>query len=216
MRKLPFLIMFAVLFLAGCSTMESSTEVVEAAVEPPAVKQVEAPAAEPEPEPQPSPEPEPVPEPEPEPEPRELTPQEQEFLRSTEALDDGSTISMDTFMKDKEDVLDTIDKLAEIMKKGDYNRWLSYVSAESKEYWTNPDHLKEIAKRLPVKGLKISGLRDYFKYIFVPSRTGRRVDEIRYISDTTVKAVQVKGDHDVVYYTFEKIDGKWLLKLDTL
>jgi len=31
-----------------------------------------------------------------------------------------------------------------------------------------------------------------------------------------VKAVQAKENRDIVYYTFEKIDGKWLLKLDTL
>ena len=102
------------------------------------------------------------------------------------------------------------------MKKGDYTRWLTYVSKESKDYWMNSSRLKELEGRLPVKGLKLSGLRDYFKYIFVPARAGHTVDEIRYISDTVVKAVQVKEKRDIVYYTFEKIDDKWLLKLDTL
>ena len=145
-----------------------------------------------------------------------LTPEEQEFLRSTKALNEECTISIDTFTKDKKDVLDSIAELDEIMKKGDYVRWLTYVSKESKDYWMNAKRLKELEGRLPVKGLKLSGLRDYFKYIFIPARAGHTVDEIRYVSDTVVKAVQVKENHDVVYYTFEKIEGKWLLKLDTL
>lgn len=209
MSKLPILLILSILFLFGCTTSKPTQEITEPVVVLP----------EPEPEPvesepvPPEPEPEPV-EPEPEPEP-ELSLEEQEFLRSTEALGDGA-VSIDTFTQDKKSVLETIDKLAVIMKNNDYNGWLKYVSPNSKIYWTNPRNLKEVGKKLPVKGLKISSLRDYFRYIFVPARAGHQVDEIRYISDTWVKAVQVQEDRDIVFYTFEKIDGKWLLKLDTL
>ena len=214
MKKLSIFISFIIFILAGCTATKSSTTVSEPVEEVPAPQEVQPPAVEPElviPEPI-------TPEPEPEPEPvaRELTPEEQEFLRSTQALSEDCAVSIDTFTKDKKDVLDTIAELDEIMKKGDYARWLTYVSKESKDYWMNAKRLKELEGRLPVKGLKLSGLRDYFKYIFIPARTGHTVDEIRYVSDTVVKAVQVKEKRDVVYYTFEKIEGKWLLKLDTL
>ena len=65
--------------------------------------------------------------------------------------------------------MDTIADLDQIMKKGDYVRWLTYVSKESKDYWMNAKRLKELEGRLPVKGLKLSGLWDYFKYIFIPA-----------------------------------------------
>ena len=216
MKKLSIFITFIIFMLAGCTATKSNPEVLEPVEEVPVPQEVQTPTEEPEiiiPEPEPI-----VPEPEPEPEPvvKELTPEEQEFLRSTKALNEECTISIDTFTKDKKDVLDTIAELDEIMKKGDYVRWLTYVSKESKDYWMNAKRLKELEGRLPVKGLKLSGLRDYFKYIFIPARTGHTVDEIRYVSDTVVKAVQVKENRDVVYYTFEKIEGKWLLKLDTL
>lgn len=216
MKKLSIFITFIIFMLAGCTATKSSPEVLDPVEEVPVPQEVQTPAEEPEiiiPEPEPI-----VPEPEPELEPvvQELTPEEQEFLRSTKALNEECTISIDTFTKDKKDVLDTIAELDEIMKKGDYTRWLTYVSKESKDYWMNAKRLKELEGRLPVKGLKLSGLRDYFKYIFIPARTGHTVDEIRYVSDTVVKAVQVKENRDVVYYTFEKIEGKWLLKLDTL
>ncbi len=216
MKKLSIFITFIIFIFVGCTATKSSPEVLEPVEEVPVPQEVQTPAEEPEiiiPEPEPI-----VPEPEPELEPvvQELTPEEQEFLRSTKALNEECTISIDTFTKDKKDVLDTIAELDEIMKKGDYVRWLTYVSKESKDYWMNAKRLKELEGRLPVKGLKLSGLRDYFKYIFIPARAGHTVDEIRYVSDTVVKAVQVKENRDVVYYTFEKIEGKWLLKLDTL
>ena len=216
MKKLSIFITFIIFIFVGCTATKSSPEVLEPVEEVPVPQEVQTPAEEPEiiiPEPEPI-----VPEPEPDLEPvvQELTPEEQEFLRSTKALNEECTISIDTFTKDKKDVLDTIAELDEIMKKGDYVRWLTYVSKESKDYWMNAKRLKELEGRLPVKGLKLSGLRDYFKYIFIPARAGHTVDEIRYVSDTVVKAVQVKENRDVVYYTFEKIEGKWLLKLDTL
>ena len=216
MKKLSIFITFIIFMLAGCTATKSNPEVLDPVEEVPVPQEVQTPAEEPEiiiPEPEPI-----VPEPEPELEPvvQELTPEEQEFLRSTKALNEECIISIDTFTKDKKDVLDTIAELDEIMKKGDYVRWLTYVSKESKDYWMNAKRLKELEGRLPVKGLKLSGLRDYFKYIFIPARAGHTVDEIRYVSDTVVKAVQVKENRDVVYYTFEKIEGKWLLKLDTL
>ncbi len=206
MRNLPVSIIFFAFLVAGCATTIPPNGVAEIVEEPPLSRAA------------PEPEPEPVVEPEPEPEPpkKELTAEEQEFLRSTEALGNWANVTMDTFLKDKDDVLETIDRLADIMKTGNYAKWLEYVSPQSRAYWTNPAHLSEVAKKLPVKGLKISSLRDYFKYIFVPSRSGHHVDEIRYISDAMVKAVQVQKDRDIVFYTFEKIDGKWLLKLDTL
>lgn len=218
MKKLSIFITIVLLFLAGCAATKGTTEVVEPVEEVPVPQEVQTPAVEPEPVASEPEIPEPVaPEPVvPESEPKELTPEEQEFLRSTKALDGELSVSMDTFTKDKKDVLETIAELDQIMKKGDYTRWLTYVSKESKDYWMNAQHLKELEGRLPVKGLKLSGLRDYFKYIFIPARAGHHVDEIRYVSDTIVKAVQVKEKRDVVYYTFEKIDGKWLLKLDTL
>lgn len=211
MRKLSILTFFTILLVvaAGCSSTEPVQEQI-VTVEP-VPQEKEEPVVEPEHDPTPEPEPEPEPEPV-----KELTPEEQEFLRSTVALNGEGQVTIDTFTKDKQEILDTIDKLADIMKTGNYRGWLGYVSPESREYWSNPKHLKEIEGKLPVKGLKISGMQDYFKYIFVPARSGHRVEEIRYVSDSLVKAVQVQKNRDIVFYTFEKVNNKWLLKLDTL
>ena len=106
-----------------------------------------------------------------------------------------------------------IDELSSIMAGGRYEAWLKFIDDESIRYWSNPKNLERASKMLPVKGLRMNSLRDYFTYIFVPSRKGRKVDEIRYDSKTDVKAVQVSQDTDIIYYYFNKINGKWLVHI---
>ncbi len=130
------------------------------------------------------------------------------------------SVSKDTFESDQAEIMNIIDKLSTIMKDFDYQSWLIYVDSESKEYWSKPANLKKAQSKLPVKGLQIRNLQDYFKYVFVSSRIGRQVTAIRYVSDTYVKAVQVttpataeEAERVTVYYYFNKKDGHWELHL---
>ena len=123
------------------------------------------------------------------------------------------SVSKDDFEKDKKEILRIIDELAVIMKERDYKSWLTYIDSESTDYWQKPANLKKAQKRLPVKGLTIRNLQDYFKYVFIPSRQERTITEIRYESSTYVKAVQVEESEDIVFYYFNKINGKWMLHL---
>ncbi|MBO5235653.1 MAG: hypothetical protein J6B32_00875 [Spirochaetaceae bacterium] len=152
-------------------------------------------------------------EPEPKLEPEPV--QDAEYLRSIAAISGTEVVTVDTFNQDKKAILEMIDEIEVVMTTGNYQKWLNYVEPNSIKYWQNRANLKSIEERLPVK-VKISSMQDYFKYIFIPARTGRTVDEIRYVSSTVAKAVQVQGDTDIIYYTFEKINDKWMLKLDTL
>lgn len=93
-----------------------------------------------------------------------------EYLRSIAAVSSSETISMDTFTHDKKEILELIDQIEAAMRSGNYQKWLSYVEPSSIRYWQDARNLKEIEGRLPVKGLKINNMQDYFKYIFVPAR----------------------------------------------
>ena len=137
------------------------------------------------------------------------TGENEEYLRSINNID----ITKKTFEDDKAAIMATIDELSSIMAGGRYEAWLKFIDEESIRYWSNPKNLQRASKMLPVKGLRMNSLRDYFTYIFVPSRKGRKVDEIRYDSKTDVKAVQVSKDTDIIYYYFNKVDGKWLVHI---
>lgn len=125
-------------------------------------------------------------------------------------------VTKETFTEDKTEIMKIISELAGIMSNGDYDSWVKYIDTESVKYWSNPQNLSTASKMLPVKGLRMNNLHDYFTYVFVPSRRGRNVDEIRYISKDYVKAVQVSGSTDIVYYYFNKIDGVWLVHIPPL
>ena len=191
----------------------------EAKVEP----KKEEPKPEPkkeEPKPAPKKE-EPKPEPkkeEPKPAPKKEEVTDEEYTRSVAQMA-GQTVDVETFNKDKEAVLALINELNSVMKEQNYKAWLNYLDEESKTYWSNKSNLKKAQKRLPVKGLTLATLEDYFKYIFIPSRQGNEMDEIRYETESSVKAVQIRTDEkgkyagDTVYYYLRKINGSWKLHL---
>lgn len=146
-----------------------------------------------------------------------------EYQRSINKIE-GQVVSKETFNADKAAILKKISELNDIMTKKDYNSWLKYISEDSKKYWSNSYTLLKASEKLPkdLKGLKLKNLNDYFNYVFIPSRKGRQIDEIRYNSAESVKAVQVTKSEEndktkiTVYYNFIKEDGDWNVELPQL
>ena len=132
-----------------------------------------------------------------------------EYERSTAKV----SVSKETFDADKRRILNMISDLDTYMETGDYKGWLTCLSDESRTYWSRPQNLRKAAAKLPVSGLKLNNMEDYFNYVFVPARMGRKVEEIRYVTETQVKAVQVEDNVDMVFYHFKKVDDKWKLFL---
>lgn len=142
-----------------------------------------------------------------------------EYQRSINKIE-GQAVSKETFNADKAAILKKIGELNDIMAKKDFNSWLKYISEGSKKYWSNSYTLLKASEKLPkeLKGLKLKNLNDYFNYVFIPSRKGRQIDEIRYNSAEDVKAVQVTKTEDektkiTVYYNFVKEGGDWKIEL---
>ena len=102
------------------------------------------------------------------------------------------------------------------MRQKNYKKWVTYLDDESIKYWQNKTNLQNISSKLPIRGLKLSSLEDYFNYVFIGSRVGRTVDQIRYVTDSYVNAVQERDGKDIVYYTFRKVNGDWKVHLRTL
>lgn len=142
---------------------------------------------------------------------------EEEYLRSINNLQAEEVVTKSEFEEDKAAILAIIENLAEIMEEEDFNAWMNYISKDSKTYYSNPKNIRKAQKKLPDKTLQLYGIKDYFKHVFIPARKNRRVDEIRYISKSYVKAVQVKDDSSiVVYYYFVKENGKWIVHIPEL
>ena len=140
---------------------------------------------------------------------------EEEYLRSTQALSAEEFVTKDEFAEDKAEILRIIKELQKVMEKEDVEDWLKYVDKDSKNFYSNPANIRKVQKKLPNKAIVLNGIGDYFKYVFIPSRKNREITEIRYISKTNTKAVQVNDDGSITrYYQFIKVNGKWYVQLD--
>lgn len=238
MRKFVlFVLVVSAFFLVACQTTETVVEETpppakEVSKPNPPVKQiVQKPVEVKEPVKQPEPEPkveEVVKQPEPEPKVEEVVKQpepkveealvDEEYLRSISGMESGE-VSRADFEDDKRKILEIIDELADVMSSYNYDEWLTFIEPDSEKYWQNAKNLANASQRLPVSvrtqlpSKRLRTLRDYFSFVFVPARKGRVVDEIRYISPESVKAVDVTDNSDVIYYNFKKVDGKWLIHL---
>jgi len=147
----------------------------------------------------------------------ESEPDEEEYIRSTNNLSSDELVTKQEFADDKAQILKIIDEMQEIMETEDVDGWLKYIAPDSIRYYSSPANIRKAQKKLPNKTIVLNGIGDYFKYVFIPSRKRRSVDEIRYISKTNIKAVDVKDDKSiVVYYQFVKINDKWLVHIPTL
>ncbi len=147
----------------------------------------------------------------------EIDAEEEEYLRSIDSLDTTESVTKQEFSDDKTAILQAITELSEIMENQDGEAWLNYIAPESIRYYSNPANLRKAQKKLPNKLIELKNIYDYFIYVFIPSRQRSKVDEIRYLSKTDIKAVEVKEDYStIVYYYFTKINERWYVNLPTL
>lgn len=218
-KKFLFAISVFSLLLISCGTTDQETEIAmpeEPVIEAPVEQEEETIIVEPEPEVIPVQEEEPVEVEEVE----EIYEDDEvfdviddEFTRSTNEMEENITV--EEFNNDKLAILHKIQELDDIMSNFEYDNWRKCIAPESLEYYSNPLNLRKAQKKLPDKSIQLKGPRDYFKYVFIPSRKQSQVDEIRYISKNYIKAVEVRDEDDttVVYYYFVKQNGNWLVHL---
>jgi hypothetical protein len=126
---------------------------------------------------------------------------------------EGGTYVMDQeeYEETKKDLQLLVSDLNDIISSRDYKKWLTYLTKEYKDYYSNPTVLSDYSNAPVLNKYNISlrSLRDYFNYVVVQSRRNVEVDDIRAISRNKVKAYMYVDGNPVVVYTLEKVDDKW-------
>lgn len=185
---------------------------------PPPVEQEKEPDPEPEPVKEEPKQPEPVQlavtEVQKEPEPVKEEPKQPEPVQPKDeviAEFEGVTITRETYDQTKSELEKVVDQLNKITATKDYNKWVEFLSPQYKYDYSNPTVLKVVSEALPVKGIKLRSLKDYFTYVFVPSRSKIRVDDIQFLSPERVNVLMKQGGRTVIIYGIENTKGKWKL-----
>lgn len=127
---------------------------------------------------------------------------------------DTVKITKETFDSTKTEIELVVEDLNKITISRDYQKWLQYLSLEYRRFYSSPIVLKEVSDSLPVKGIQLNNLKDYFNFVFVPSRQNMRVDDIKFVSSTRVYVImEIAPGSPAAIYILEKTKEGWNLVL---
>jgi len=124
---------------------------------------------------------------------------------------EGVTITKETYDQTKTEMEKIVENLNRITASKDYSQWLKFLSEEYKQQYSQALTLQKVSEALPVKGIKLKSLKDYFTYVFVPSRQNVRVDDIKFVSPTRVDVIMKQANVSLLVYGLENINGTWKL-----
>jgi len=127
---------------------------------------------------------------------------------------DTVAITKLTFENTKTEMQLVVEELNKITLEKDYTKWLTWLSDEYKQTYSDPATLEKVSASLPIKGIKLKTLQDYFEYVFVPSRQNMRVDDIQFVSPTRVYVImEITPKSPAAIYILEKTPSGWKLVL---
>jgi len=127
---------------------------------------------------------------------------------------DTVAITKLTFENTKTEMQLVVEELNKITLERNYNKWLTWLSDEYKQTYSDPAMLEKVSASLPTKGIKLKTLQDYFEYVFVPSRQNMRVDDIQFVSPTRVYVImEITPKSPAAIYILEKTTNGWKLVL---
>ena len=141
----------------------------------------------------------------------EVKPEPVEEKNTVIAEFEGVTITKETYDQTKTEMEKIVEQLNKITASKDYRQWLTFLSEDYKQQYSQALTLQKVSEALPVKGIKLKSLKDYFIYVFVPSRQNVRVDDIKFVSPTRVDVIMKQANVSLLVYGLENIDGTWKL-----
>jgi hypothetical protein len=155
----------------------------------------------------PPPEPEPVEEPAPPPAEPETVEEEAAEQRPEQEF----VVSEEVYTRTFDEIEEFIRNLNEIIRREDYETWLTYLSDEYIDRTGDPAYLKEQSEQplLKKSGVTLNSLRDYFDYVVVPSRVQAQLDEIEFVGENQVKAYAMIKNTKALLYLLVRENDKW-------
>jgi len=110
------------------------------------------------------------------------------------------------------DVRALIDSLNQIIRRQDYDAWISHLTEEYIQFYSDPVVLAKYSE-YPIikrKGVILATLKDYFNNVVYPSRQNDKVDDIEFVGENNIKAITVslKGERNILYM-LEKHGDAW-------
>jgi hypothetical protein len=113
------------------------------------------------------------------------------------------------------EVQEVVAAITNLVSTGDYDGWLSYLTAEYVASRSSSGFLADASKAPVLKknGIVLTSLRDYFNNVVVQSHLQATLDDIQFLDETHVKAIAlVQGTPVILYYLVHE-GGRWKVGL---
>jgi hypothetical protein len=113
------------------------------------------------------------------------------------------------------EVQDVIAAITRIVAAGDYNGWLSYLTADYVKSRGSADFLSDASNAAVLKknGIVLKSLKDYFDNVVVRSHLQATLDDIQFLDETHVKALALVQGTPVILYYLVNEQGRWKVGL---
>jgi hypothetical protein len=125
---------------------------------------------------------------------------------------DPATVTAEVKTATFVDVRALIDSLNLLVRRQDYNAWLSHLTDDYIAFYSDPLILARYSE-YPImkrKGIKLQTLKDYFINVVYPSHQNDKIDDIEFVRGDLIKAITVspKGERNILYM-LEKHGDAW-------
>lgn len=141
----------------------------------------------------------------------EEVPKEAEDTEETEDTEEDFVVTDEVFAQTFSDVEALITELNKTIRNQNYEKWLTFLTEEYKDYYSGPEVLRELSNKPTMQkyDIRLTTLKDYFTYVVVPSRSNARLDDLVFEDNNHVKAIMIIDERRVILYQLVKIDGEW-------
>jgi len=113
------------------------------------------------------------------------------------------------------EVQDVVEAITRIVAAGDYDGWLSYLTADYVVSRSSASFLADASSAAVLKknGIVLKSLRDYFNNVVVRSHLQATLDDIQFLDETHVKALALVQGNSVILYYLVHENGRWKVGL---
>jgi hypothetical protein len=120
-------------------------------------------------------------------------------------------VTQEVYSRTFDEVERFVRTLNEIIRREDYDTWVTFLSAEYVSRTSDPLYLQQQSEKplLKQNNIQLRTLRDYFDHVVVPSRVLATVNEIEFIDKTHVKAITAIRNTRAVLFLLVREDGNW-------
>jgi hypothetical protein len=141
--------------------------------------------------------------------------EETEPAEATDVEEESFAVSEEVYIETFEDIRQLIDDLNSIVRDENYEKWLKYLTDEYIGHFSSAEILKENSEQPLLKkyNISLSTMKDYFRWVVVPSRSNARLDDLVFIDNQHVKAIMVFNGQRTILYLLEKAVEGWKIGL---